>query len=97
MPSFLGNGGRYQADSELWTADATWANAVAYTGGGISADGYTMPRYYLEYVTEVDNSGDDSEKFGAASEDLPGMYRVNSRGESQNGRSVVILRTTFIK
>jgi len=99
MPSFSGSSGRYQADSSLWVDGTIWTTPGinVYAGSGIEPADYPLPLYYLEYVTEVDNSGNSSEKFAPAPEDLPGVYRVTSRGESNDGRSVVILRTTFIK
>ena len=87
--------------SRVWREADTWtqANHRVYDPDDINPDPpiYQMPRYFIEFVTEVDASGSDSLKFGAAPEDLPGMYRITSRGVSPNGRSVVILQTTFLR
>lgn len=95
MPSFSGSSARYQADSSLWNTDTTWDNAITYAGGGIGNE-YTLPLYYLEFMANVDNSGNSSEKFQSAPE-MPEMYRVTSRAQSNSGRSVVILQTTFLR
>ncbi len=100
MPLFDDNGWRYQADSSLWRTDSTWTTATDHqvsSSGGIDTNTYTLPLYYLEYLADRTTSGDESAMFGPAAEELPGIYRVTSRGESPNGRGVVILQTTFIR
>jgi len=100
MPLFNGSEWRYQADSSLWSNVLTWTTAAkrrVYSGGGINNPPYSLPLYYLEYMADVDNSGDESLAFGAVTEAEAGVYRVSSRGESPNGRAVVILQTTYIR
>jgi type IV pilus assembly protein PilX len=100
MPLFNGSGWRYGADSSLWSTASTWttpANRRVYSGGGIDTNPYTLPLYYMEYMADIDNSGDETAMFGSAPEEMPGVYRVTSRGESPNAHGVVILQTTFIR
>ncbi len=93
LPSFDSTGGETgwlydPSDSTLWGTAATWDNAQ---------DGVLDSQYFVEFMADVDAGGSDSIKFGALPEDFPGMYRVTSRGISPNGRSAVILQSTFIR
>lgn len=102
LPGFTNNNGLYRPpDGTLWSGGNAWwstaANRRVYVGGDLGGAAYPLPLYYLEYMMDVDISGSDSLKFTAAPEDTPGMYRITSRGESPNGRSVVILQSTFIR
>lgn len=92
-----------ETTSSIWRMADTWtqANHKVYAPDDINVDPadpwYILPRYYIEFLAEVDVSGSDSLKFGAAPEDAAGMYRITSRGVSPNGRSVVILQSTFLR
>ena len=101
LPGFTNDDGLYRPpDGTLWDDDDTWSdsdNRRQYVGGDLGGAAYPPPLYYLEYMMDVDISGSDSLKFAAAPEDTPGMYRITSRGESPNGRRVVILQSTFIR
>jgi len=100
LPVFNNTNGLYRPpDVSLWGDGDTWNdvdNRRAYVGADLDAD-FDLPLYYIEYMMDVDISGSDSLKFAAVPEDTPGMYRITSRGVSPNGRSVVILQSTFIR
>ena len=100
IPAFDGSSWRYQASSGLWRTATTWTTETKrrqYAGGGIDPVKYNLPLYYIEYLADVDNSGVDSLKFSATPDELPAMYRITSRGESPNGRSAVIIQSTFVR
>ncbi|SEA81578.1 type IV pilus assembly protein PilX [Desulfuromusa kysingii] len=99
VPIFADTNGLYLVDSTLWQNDDDWWDDETRSQniGDIGSAEDVEAVYYLEYLTDVDNSGNDSEIFDAAPEDLPGMYRITSRGDSPNGRSTVILQSTYIR
>jgi type IV pilus assembly protein PilX len=58
---------------------------------------YPLPRYIIEYMATVNIETEGSVKFEDEGEAEYGMYRVTSRGVSPNGRSTVMLQTTYIR
>lgn len=105
LPAFNNNGGYYQpaavGSAPRWqTVDwnAAPGNYLTYQAGDLgNPPPYPLPRYIIEFMAEVDISGSDSLKFAPAADDTPGIFRISSRGVSPNGRSTVILQSTFIR
>lgn len=103
LPSFNGTGGLYQPTTAGTTPRweiVDWSDPteyIEYQAADLSA---TPPapeiRCIVEYLAEVDDDGSDSVKFGASTASRD-MLRITSRGVSPNGRSVVILQTTYLR
>jgi Tfp pilus assembly protein PilX len=56
-----------------------------------------LPRYIIEYMAPVNIETEGSVKFEDIGEAEHGIYRITSRGVSRNGRSIVMLQTTYIR
>jgi type IV pilus assembly protein PilX len=97
-----------ETTSGIWKISDTWSpdsegnptNYKEYDPDDINPDPsnpvYNLPRYYIEYMSPFDTSGDDSVKFKDTKGDSA-IYRITSRGVSPNGRSAVILQTTYVR
>jgi type IV pilus assembly protein PilX len=103
LPEFNNSNGLYQPDPQLASQAGTWADAapgnyITYQGDDLGDPlPFPLPRYIIEFMAEVDVSGNDSIKFAPASGDAPRIFRITSRGVGPSGRSTVILQTTFIR
>jgi len=103
LPEFNNTNGLYQPAPQLGFQNGIWANEapanyITYQGDDLGDPlPFPLPRYIIEYMAEVDVSGNDSIKFAPAAGDAPRIFRITSRGVGPNGRSTVILQTTFIR
>jgi type IV pilus assembly protein PilX len=104
LPAFDGTGGCYTpaspATGSHWK-NIDWneaANFRTYQAGDLGdPPPYPLPRYIIEYMATVNIETEGSVKFEDEGEAEYGMYRVTSRGVSPNGRSTVMLQTTYIR
>lgn len=103
LPSFTGANGLYQPETAGTTPrweTVDWTNAteyIEYQAADLTATPPTPEiRCIVEYLAEVDDDGSDSVKFTASTANRD-MLRITSRGVSPNGRSVVMLQTTYLR
>lgn len=98
LPGFHNNTkGLYTAEDagdSPWWKELDWKDdsaVITYQDGDVAA------RYIVEYVGEVDVSGNESPRLAPKLDDGVGIYRLTSLGASPNGRVEVILQSTFVR
>ena len=81
-----------------WSEQNWIDNASSYSSTlkhKLSGGTLEAPRYVIEQLRSVDNN--KSENTQAVSTDTLWPYRITSRGKGSDGRSIVMLQSTYIK